>query len=197
MKLILTELLLFLFLVASGNASVVPKVKKDKGEAVVVMDVQEYFMQKKISAKESEILIANINRFQVKMNNRTDIVYMQSVLRVLTVKKGGVDIDLLDGLEIDNRLELKTGNVYKKEKANAFSSGDFVDFLNNKEIETLYIVGLMKARRIYKTVCSALKRGYKVILVKDAILGSNIDSKNKILGKLKEKGADVVSLNEI
>ena len=55
----------------------------------------------------------------------------------------------------------------------------------------------MVDRNVYKTACNALKRGYRVVLVKDAIQGRNKVSMNRIFEKLKEKGAEFVSLNEI
>lgn len=197
MKILLANIIIFLILVASCNTSARSNVKNNNGHAVVVMDIQKHFMQKKISNQESEALIANINKLQEKIKDKADVVYIQSILTVLSVSLSGVDIDTLDGLDFDNRLELKTENIYKKDKANAFTSDNFVEYLNKKEIGTLYIVGVMAEHCVYKTAYNALKRGYKVVLVKDAIKGRNEASMEKIFAKLKEKGADIVSLNEI
>lgn len=197
MKLILTNLLLFLILITSCTTSASSRVEKFNGKAVVVMDIQEHFMQKKISAGESESLIANINRFQNKIQDKADMVYIQSILRVLSVHKRGVEIDTLDGIDFDKRLQIKTANLCKKHKANAFSSDDFVSYLNKKEIGTLYIVGVMAEHCVYKTACNALKRGYKVVLVKDAIQGKSKQSMEKIFSKLKEKGAEIKTIDQI
>jgi nicotinamidase-related amidase len=197
MKIFLANIFLFVILIASCNSSARSRVNNNGGCAVVVMDIQKHFMQKKISKEESEALIYNINKFQEKIKDKADMVYVRSILTVLNVSLGGIDIDTLDGLDFDNRLELKTDNIYKKDKANAFTSDNFVEFLNKKDIGTLYIVGVMAEHCVYKTAYNALKRGYRVILVKDAIQGRNKDSMNKILDKLKDKGAQVVSLDEI
>lgn len=196
-RLLTNLLLLLLFLFVSCTTSVGSRTKNNHGEAVVVMDIQEHFMQKKISAGESATLITNINRFQEKIKDRANMVYMQSILRVLSVHKRGVEIDTLDGLEFDNRLKLKTANIYKKHKANAFTCDEFKDYLNKKQIGTLYIVGVMAEHCVYKTACNALKRGYKVVLVKDAIQGKDSESMEKIFAKLKEKGADIKTIAQI
>lgn len=189
--------MLFLILIVSCNTSARSNIKNHNGRAVVVMDIQKHFMEKKINNSEAEELIMNINKFQESIKGKAHMLYVQSILTVLSISKRGIDIDTLDGLNLDNRLVLKTENIYKKDKANAFTSDNFVEYLNKKEIGTLYIVGVMAEHCVYKTAYNALKRGYKVILVKDAIQGRNKQSMNKIFEKLKNKGAKVVSLDEI
>lgn len=197
MKILLANIILFLILLASCNSSASSKVNNNNGHAVVVMDIQKHFMEKKISDQESELLINNINRFQEKIKDKADMVYVQSILTVLSVSLRGVDIDTLDGLNFDERLDIMTKNCYKKDKANAFTSDNFVEYLNKKEIGTLYIVGVMAEHCVYKTAYNALKRGYKVVLVKDAIQGRNKESMEKIFSKLKEKGVEVKTIDEI
>lgn len=197
MKFILANIALFLIFITPCDSLACSKVNNNKGHVVVVMDIQKHFMEKKISDQESELLINKINRFQDKIKEKADMVYIQSILTVLSVSPGGVDIDTLDGLGFDIRLDIKTENCYKKDKANAFTSNNFVDFLKKKAIGTLYIVGVMAEHCIYKTACNALKRGYKVVLVKDAIQGRNKVSMDKILAKLMEKGAEVKNVDEI
>lgn len=197
MKSLLACISLFVILFTSCNTSARSKINSYNGNAIVVMDIQKHFMQNKITDQESAMLIDNINKLQEKIMDRAEVVYVQSILTVLSVSLGGVDIDTLDGLDFDTRLDLKTENVYKKDKANAFTSDNFVEYLNRKEIGTLYIVGVMAEHCVYKTACNALKRGYKVVLVRDAIQGRNKKSMEKIFAKLKEKGANIVSLNDV
>lgn len=200
MKILVSNLIFFMILLSSFSSFAGFNGKGDNGDngsLVVVMDVQRYFTEMKIGEDRAGVLIKNINSLQQKIVDKADMVYTKSILRVMTVKKSGVGIEMIDGLDFDDRLNIKTGNIYQKYKANAFSSDSFVEFLNKRDVKILYLVGVMTGRRIYKTACNALKKGYRVVLVREALMGMNEDLVNKIFRKLKGKGAEFVSLSEI
>jgi nicotinamidase/pyrazinamidase len=68
-------------------------------------------------------------------------------------------------------------------------------FLILHQVGNLYLVGLDAAYCVHKTALGALNRGYKVTVVKDAILAR--DDMNDILKRYEKDGIAVTTSKEL
>ncbi len=76
---------------------------------------------------------------------------------------------------------------------------DLDKFLKEKEVDTLYVVGLATDYCVKFTVMDALKLGYKVYLVTDGCRGVNLSPSDSddAIREMREGGAIVVSSRDI
>ncbi|MBL4931718.1 isochorismatase family protein [Clostridium paridis] len=100
------------------------------------------------------------------------------------------------GSEIDSRINIIGNNIFTKEKGDAFTNSDLNDFIMEKGIKELFIIGLDAANCVYKTSKGAKYRGYKVFVIVDAIVTSNMGNMPKILEKFKQGGIGLISFEE-
>ncbi len=75
---------------------------------------------------------------------------------------------------------------------------DLDKFLKDRDIDTLYILGLATDYCVKFTVLDALELGYKVYLIEDGCQGVNLDpfDSKKAIDEMKEKGAHIISSDD-
>jgi len=73
------------------------------------------------------------------------------------------------------------------------------EYLNEKEIDELYIVGLTAEYCVKSTVLDALKYGFKTFVIKDAVEGirQNEDDFNNAFEEMKKAGAIIITSDKI
>jgi nicotinamidase-related amidase len=165
----------------------------DAKTILVVMDMQEHFLTEEIKDSASDSLLEEVN-WVINSFPPEQIVYVTSIMRVLSVSFSGKSIDTLPGMNLDVRLKSVNDQVFNKIKPDAFTSSDFSAFLMEKNIEKLVFVGLMAEHCISATVNTALKKGFEVYLVPEAICGKTTHKKEKALRQLQRKGAQFLSI---
>ena len=79
-------------------------------------------------------------------------------------------------------------NIYSKNKGNAFSNPNLDSFLKQKHINDVFIVGLDATACVYKTSIGAINKGHKEIVLKDALIISNIGRILKIVVEYSNEG---------
>src|SRR6476620_11502554 len=151
-------------------------------KALLVIDVQENLLDSnsRIHMVPESIpsFIQNLNKsIEFFERNNMPVIYIVNewtnpVLNMLT---GNVCKKGTKGTGIDKRVRLVNEMVYKKSKMNALTNKELSKFLKENFISELYIAGLFAEACIKETVKGAIKNGYNVILIEDAI-GSRSDS---------------------
>jgi len=124
----------------------------DAKTILVVMDMQEHFLTEEIKDSASDSLLEEVNRV-INSFPPEQIVYVTSIMRVLSVSFSGKSIDTLPGMNLDVRLKSVNDQVFNKIKPDAFTSSDFSAFLMEKNIEKLVFVGLMAEHCISDSFC--------------------------------------------
>jgi nicotinamidase-related amidase len=92
---------------------------------------------------------------------------------------------------IDRRIKIINGNDFEKNRTDAFSNRQFEQLLIDRNVGELYLVGVDAAYCVYYTALGALNRGYKVTVVKDAVMSRN--SMAKVLERFRRKGIAIIS----
>lgn len=171
-------------------------------KALLVIDVQEDYTGLKGKQpplfKNTEAQIATINRLiDSASKSGMKVAYIRQVFdnNFITRLFVGRTIDGLPGTELDSRIKIINRNDFTKKISDAFSNQHLEKFLIQNQVDEVYLVGLDAAYCVYYTALGALNRGYKVSVVKDAIMTrKNMDA---VLKTYKEKGILLTTSSEI
>jgi len=171
-------------------------------KALLVIDVQEDYTGLKGKQppvfKNAEAQIGAINRLiDSASKSGMKVAYIRQVfdnnffVRLFV----GRTIDGMPGTELDSRIKVINRNDFTKKISDAFSNQRLEEFLIQNQVDEVYLTGLDAAYCVYYTALGALNRGYKVSVVKDAVLTrKNIDD---ILKSYTEKGVVLTTSSEI
>ena len=163
-------------------------------KALLVIDIQEDATGKaaKQPYKNSQELINNVN-LVIESSEKKGIIVIyikheinSNFLNKIVMKNRF--IKGTHGSEIDSRINIVNNNIYSKDKGNAFSNSKLDSFLKQNHINEVFIVGLDATACVYRTSIGAIDKGYKAIVLEDALVTSNMGRMSKILEKYKNKG---------
>ena len=173
-------------------------IEKQKS-ALVVIDLQKDFT---LETGKAHACISQVNKLFPVVNQLSktfiateqEIVYLKTewsnpLVKLLTgnsVKKG------TRGADFDSRLEIVGNNIFVKGNKNAFSSDDFRQFLQEKSIAHLYLVGLATDYCLKVSAEKAIAKGYRVSVVRDGVAAYRCEDFLKSLNTLASKGVVVV-----
>ena len=175
---------------------------EENTRALLVIDIQEDATGTKSKSpyRDANKLINNANLIINESNKKgITIIYIKHYFknnffyRLITKNRF---IKGTPGSEIDSRINIIGNNIFTKEKGDAFTNPDLNDFINQKGIKELFIIGLDAAHCVYKTSKGAKSRGYRVNVIVEAIVTSNMGKLPKILEKFKQGGIELISIDE-
>ncbi len=161
------------------------------GKALLVVDVQEDYTGLKGKQpplfRNVEGQIATINRLiDHASGSGIKVVYIRQIFdnNFITRVLLGRTIEGLPGTELDARVKVVNHNDFTKRISDAFSNPRLEEFLINNQVDEIYLAGLDAAYCVYYTALGARNRGYKVSVVKDAVMTrKNMDDVLKRYGK--------------
>ena len=168
-------------------------------KALVVLDIQEGYspttLRQPVTGLPPNRLISTVNLLIDKAaKTGMEVVYIRQVfgnnlfVRLHGGRRQGRVI-------VDRRIKLINENDFEKNRTDAFSSRQFEQFLIDKKVNELYLVGVDAAYCVYYTALGGLNRGYKVTVVKDAVLSRN--SMTTVLERFRRKGIAVVTSGQL
>ncbi len=169
---------------------------------LMVIDIQEATTGKVSITEEyiqqSDMLITKINHL-IQHSEKKDIpviyIYTETdnwLINLLnsTMKKGSI------GTELDSRLHQVSEHILPKEKKDSFSNPYLDKILREKEVSRLYIVGLDAAYCVKNTIIAAVSRGYKVIVIEDALISETQALKDEMINLFLQTGVKIISSND-
>lgn len=176
-------------------------------KALLVIDMQEDYTGKTAKYpypyKNSEKLILTVNNIieEASQKNITVIYIRQefdgfvgrSISKFIghgTVIKGSA------GAEFDKRINIISKYCFVKPMPDAFSNPKLEVFLNEHQINELYLVGLDAAGCVHFTAKGALKRGYRVSIIKDGVALLAERKWTSLLEKFKRYGITLINSQE-
>lgn len=172
-------------------------------QALVIVDLQEDATGATATApfpyKKAEEIITHVNRLIKEAQNRNMavIVVDQEFSGFLGTMWSKVFVGRRfmkgePGTKTDSRLLVQTAEKFLKPKGDAFSNPALDQYLVAHQVNELFVVGVDAEYCVYQTAKGALNRGYKVMVVKDAIGLLKEDKWGKILSKYKDNGISVI-----
>lgn len=166
-------------------------------KALLVLDVQESGGGG-VRSGPFEAMIATINVL-IEQFSRTgmEVAYIRQVFdNDLIVRLHGGRI-LSGRLEprLDPRLAVVNRNDFRKNRTDAFANKRLDEFLVDRQVDELYLVGVDAAFCVYYTARGALNRGYRVTVVRDAVLSRR--PLTEVLARYERRGIAVATSREV
>jgi nicotinamidase/pyrazinamidase len=171
------------------------------GKALLVIDVQEDYTgpgKQPVLFRGVEDRIAAINKLiENSSKSAMEVVYIRQIFpdNFITRRLVGRTIEGQPGTELDPRIKITSRNDFTKKISDAFSNPRLEEFLIRNQIDELYLTGLDAAYCIYYTALGARNRGYKVFVVRDAVMTrKNMD---EVLKLYRKEGIALTSSGEL
>ena len=163
---------------------------------LLVLDIQKLFTSTTISDSSAMYLIDNSNSIISKFipNN---VIYIQSIARVLNVSLKGFRVDTLPNLELDPRLNVVNNNIFTKNKGNAFTSEELNSFVEKSSIKEIIVIGLLAENCVKETLLGGKKKGYTMYYIPEAIAAKNNESKTNTEAKFRKSDIIEMSISQI
>jgi nicotinamidase-related amidase len=113
--------------------------------------------------------------------------------RVANFFRHGAAIGGTPGAELDPRLE-RSGSevVITKARPSAFSNPELQRYLQAHRVQTLYVLGVYAEGCVRASVVEAVKLGYRVIVIADAVATNAIWKKTFALWAMARAGATIL-----
>ncbi len=174
--------------------------------ALLVVDIQEDFSgprSEMYAPGDAEAAIAGVNSVIARAErSQWSIVYVRhefsGVLACLSrIFMGGKATQASPGIAMDKRVAVRTKNEFIKHRGDSFSNPDLDAFLRKNSVNELIIVGLDAEHCVYNTARGALNRGYRVNIVRDAILLSDKEKWNELMEKYRREGITILESKEL
>jgi maleamate amidohydrolase len=104
---------------------------------------------------------------------------------------------LWDGSQFDEQANVFAGPDFTKDRRDAFSNSALAPWLNEQDVGRLVVGGAYVERSVLATVKTALRLGYKVTVVSDAVAGASDGWRDQALNALKEAGASIETSQQV
>ena len=170
--------------------------------ALLVIDIQEGTTGK-LALKESYIkaadsLIRLVNRLVDSASKRNvPVIYVRSEVSNVLVNLINNSMSTgSEGAALDKRLKVVSDFYIPKQKQDAFSNPILDSILIANQVNKLYITGLDAGFCVNSTIEAALKRGYAITVISDAVLSETDSLKVQVFERLKAKGVTFLNSGE-
>lgn len=163
---------------------------------LIVLDIQDFPKKDKIQDSTVRDMILNVNSL-ISHFDTEKVIYIKAAGNALNVTFKGISVVTLPAPEFDSTLQVVNSNTFFKTKGDAFTSTEFISFIESKKVTEFVLVGLMAERCLYDTALGGKERGYDITVVPEGIVGTTPKDKVKAILKMKNKGIEFVPLVEI
>lgn len=173
---------------------------KDPRTALVLIDFQSDYLRPggRMAVAQNQVdpmLNAANAMIEAARKNAIDVIYVRDEFSrfefVRNLLRNDAALRYEAGSALDPRLDGTAGVYFNKERGNAFSNSEFVSHLEALNLGNLVIAGVYAGGSVAATALDAMRRGYKVTVISDAIAGSNDEARDKALAELKGAGAQI------
>lgn len=100
------------------------------------------------------------------------------------------------GSALDPRIDNWAGVYFGKAAKNAFTNSQLVTHLKIIDCGTLVVAGVYADACVLDTVEHALKRGYNVVVISDAVAAASDQARDNALNRMKQAGAKIETSGE-
>ena len=169
-------------------------------KALLVLDIQEDFTGPKarmpVEAGQAGKMIANVNVLSSgAMRIGMTVIYIKNAFSrfdfIGNIFRNHASIKDSPGSAFDARLIIVGDTIFEKSQPDAFTNRDFERFMANRGIDELYITGVFADQCVLSTSKSAIRRGFKVNYISDAVASTTADDVDRAIAKIRKFGASI------
>lgn len=168
-------------------------------KALIILDLQEGYagtaVRQPVTAPPPHGMLATVNRLIDRAaETGIEVAYIRQVfgnnlfVRLHGGRRQGRVI-------IDRRIKVINGNDFEKNRTDAFSNRNFEQLLIDRQVNELFLVGVDAAYCVYYTALGALQRGYRVTVVRDAVMSRK--AMTEVLERYRRRGIGVITSDEL
>ena len=158
-------------------------------KALVVIDIQNDI------TKNYRNIIDNVNAaIEWASANEMPIAYIKHnniTAGTRTFKPG------TKGEELVSELNVVSGNIFTKTKANALTSEAFAAFIAENGIDEFFVAGADATACVKSTCYNMAKAGFTVHVISDCVTSYDLKKLDEMFAYYEQKGCEVKSLAEI
>ena len=100
------------------------------------------------------------------------------------------------GAELVPELRIVSDHVFVKTKANTLTSGEFSEFIRERDIREFYITGADATACVKSTCFNMAKAGYSVHVISDCVTSYDLKKLPEMLAYYAAKGCEIRTLDE-
>ena len=100
------------------------------------------------------------------------------------------------GAELVPELKVVSNNVFVKSKANALTSEEVSEYIQENGINEFYIIGADATACVKSTCFNMTKAGYRVHVISDCVTSYDLKKMDEMLAYYTDKGCEVKTLAE-
>ena len=147
----------------------------DMNTALLVIDMQnDYLSEKRMKrfAYDTDGLVSSVNRIIHQYNAEDrDVIYIRHIIQNLPTNRllFGYSIAGTDGAELYNGLDIVSDYIFDKLVSDALSNRKLRQLIERKGYDTLHLCGLDACGCVAATALEAVKRGYKVEILREGV----------------------------
>jgi nicotinamidase-related amidase len=175
--------------------------KKDQLEDkfLLVLDVQEYYTNGKLSKGSAQKLIDSVN-CAIDHAKPSNVIYIKSFHRLLNLALSYPFIYVsydLQAMRLDKRMKLVSKYFFTNDDSSVFAIKSLNDFLKHRHAKEIVIVGLMAEEHVFESLKEGKALGYDMYVIPEAIVGESQKSKDKAIKQLTEGGIKLLNINNL
>ncbi len=148
-------------------------------EILLVIDMQQKYM----NSYEPDLMTRVNTRIKEAVESDVPVVYIRNVGKIENIDK----YNLADGLDIVSDCS------FTKRWPSAFSSEEFVSFIEDLKVDVINMVGVDGRCCVARTAMDALKRGYRARIYLDSVAAMNDNFYLKELPEMRDAGVEIIA----
>lgn len=164
--------------------------------ALIIIDMQEQFTLHLLDSIESGELISEINT-AIERARPMEIIFVKANIKVLSISFKGIKVQEAEFIDLDSRLEKQKDDiVIFKDESSAFTVAGLMDYLEQNDIDHVYLTGIFLGECLSNTAIDGISRGYKVSVLKEGVRAKKLKKSEILLKELSDQGVEVISLED-
>jgi nicotinamidase-related amidase len=184
----------------AGCSEEKPVPRSDTGTILLLIDFQNDYLDADgrlpVAQDQVEPMVTAANKMVDAMRKAAlDVVYVRNQFSqfsfVGNFARNFSAIRDESGSAFDPRLDATAGVYFNKDSEDAFSNSAFETYLDGSDCGRLVIAGVYADRSVLATARDALARGYKVVVISDAVGAASAQAREVALEKLKKLSAQI------
>lgn len=174
-------------------------------KALLVMNMQKDFLGEHarlpVARDQLQLLLETTNKMIAKASTAgIDIIYIGNEFEprdwLANLFRRGAAIKGRPETALDSRLQVVNDNYFATIRPDAFSNPGLQQWLEQREITHLIMVGVFAAWCVSSTALAAKNRGYQVTVITDAVACSKDSSRGRSLRRMHDSGIATIYSDE-
>jgi nicotinamidase-related amidase len=188
--------------------AIVPNARQPHGEriAIIALDLQTDFLaddaRMPVARSHVEAMIAAANAVvEAAVDRGVPVAYVRNEFlpsqRIANLFRRHAAVRGTPGVDFDPRVRVVSDVVFAKSASSAFTNPELEAWLRRENVGRLFVTGVFVHACVRQTVLEALRRGYAVCVVSDAVGGTSDRAREAALAALVERGATATTAAEV